>query len=599
MTLAGRLFIVALFVVGTVVFSPALLDYYLGSRFLAGSLICGVFAIVLITRKRATRIPLILPDFLILSFIFWNAISIGWALNFGEAVFTTGRWILFASCYFLLRIISIPDQDAVFNFISRISVLVTTVLLCVLYLALFKLIMDYGYTTRNLYELKLIFGHKSVTSAFLLLLVPINLLQWHSTKGLTRQLLLFLISLQLLVILLLQSRAIYLATFFFACIMSWYFISTYDGAFWKSRFVRYSTVLILLLLGGIMSINSELRDRLNPLNYSGSQTAYERKVVWSRTWDLTKDNLTKGVGTGNWKLQFPQHGVERVYRMQYEDVVFTRAHNDFLETAAELGVPGFLLYLGLLLIPLLFALSARQRYPWKSHLLSGSLFIFIIASFFDFPKERIEMLILLALILSLISQIKITKSTRPLLFLHSKWLAIAILILMSLNIHVGIVRYRAELGMRSVLLERRAENWSRIITKIEEIHSPLYSLDPSSMPLRFYQGIAYYNLDELDKAENTFKSALDESPYNFHVLNNLATVYIRQQRCPEALTLLHRALELNSLFDEALFNTAYCLHTLGQYEEALEKVMQVPQESERKRQFIAEISKAIEMKSNN
>ncbi|MDH3243697.1 MAG: tetratricopeptide repeat protein, partial [Saprospiraceae bacterium] len=106
-------------------------------------------------------------------------------------------------------------------------------------------------------------------------------------------------------------------------------------------------------------------------------------------------------------------------------------------------------------------------------------------------------------------------------------------------------------------------------------------------------------LDNLDKAEETFKSALDASPYNFHVINNLATVYIRQQRCPEALILLDRALELNSLFDEALFNSAYCLHTLGRYDEALEKVMQVPQESERKRQFILEISKAIEMKSNN
>ena len=599
MRLAGQLYIAALFVVSAVVFSPALLDYYLGSRFLVASLICAVFAIFLITRKGAIRMPIILPDLLILSFVAWNAISIDWALNFGEAVFTTGRWILFASCYFLLRIILNHDHDVVFKFISRISVLATAVLLCALYLALVQLVMDKGYTTRNLYEIKIIFGHKSVTSAFLLLLVPFNLLQWHSTKGSRRQLLLILITLQMLMILLLQSRAIYLASFSFACVMIWYFISSYDGAFWKSRPFRYSTAFIVLLLGGVLSINNELRDRLNPLNYSGSQTAYERKVVWSRTWDLTMDHLAKGVGSGNWKLQFPQHGVERVYRMQYQDVVFTRAHNDFLETAAELGVPGILLYLGMLLFPLFLALSFRKRDPWKSHLLSGSLFAFIIVSFFDFPKERIEMLILLAFVLSMTSQIQMTKSKRPLLFLQSTWLAVVILILMALNICVGAVRYRAEIGMRSVLLERRAENWNKIITKIEEIHSPLYSLDPSSMPLRFYQGIAYYNLDNLDKAEETFKSALDASPYNFHVINNLATVYIRQQRCPEALILLDRALELNSLFDEALFNSAYCLHTLGRYDEALEKVMQVPQESERKRQFILEISKAIEMKSNN
>ncbi|MDH3648101.1 MAG: tetratricopeptide repeat protein, partial [Saprospiraceae bacterium] len=81
--------------------------------------------------------------------------------------------------------------------------------------------------------------------------------------------------------------------------------------------------------------------------------------------------------------------------------------------------------------------------------------------------------------------------------------------------------------------------------------------------------------------------------------NNLATTYVQEKRFDEAIPLYEQALRINPRFEEALFNMAFCLYSIGKPDEALEKVLRIPTESERKAVFIQEITKAIESNQKN
>ena len=70
-----------------------------------------------------------------------------------------------------------------------------------------------------------------------------------------------------------------------------------------------------------------------------------------------------------------------------------RAHNDFLQTAVELGLPGFFLlvfFAGGVLVMALRLMNA-QRTDFEQFILfaaSGSLVAFLVNAFFGFPFQR-------------------------------------------------------------------------------------------------------------------------------------------------------------------------------------------------------------------
>jgi tetratricopeptide (TPR) repeat protein len=327
-------------------------------------------------------------------------------------------------------------------------------------------------------------------------------------------------------------------------------------------------------------------------SYLKSQTATERQLVWKQSKPLIAENWVMGVGPGNWKLQFPGHGVEGNYRMQDQNVFFTRAHNDYLEVLAELGVVGLLLYL------LLFGFCLHQLYqcrlsePWKSRMLLVGLGGYMVMSFIDFPKERIEFIILLSIYLGLsdiCSRSKGLQTSRPV----AKMITTLMMIAMLGNLYTGFYRYQGEINTKKMLKARAADNWQEVIRVSSKAKNKWHHLDPSSVPVDFYTGVAYYNLGEKAKAMAVFKNAQEIAPYNFHILNNLATLEIEQQNYEVAIPLLKEALRINSRFEDALYNLAYCYTEEGKFQEALNQVEAIPTDSEKKALYKAEIQKRM------
>jgi O-antigen ligase len=80
--------------------------------------------------------------------------------------------------------------------------------------------------------------------------------------------------------------------------------------------------------------------------------AAERLAHWHAGWDMFRDYPATGVGVGNFNVRFEEYAVREGFRISQG-----HAHNYYIHTLAETGLPGLLAYLTLLAS--VFALAAR------------------------------------------------------------------------------------------------------------------------------------------------------------------------------------------------------------------------------------------------
>lgn len=587
MSLLQRCFIICIFPLTVLSYSPALLDYYHYSRFTVAVFFLAVFA-GFATFIASEPKKLTLLDLVLLTFTGWSACSIFWAPNLAEAIYTVLRGSILLSVVTLTTLLMLHVRDQFSLFIHFLSRILTAIILIFVIAEGYEVVRDTGFSNKALYDLNVFFGHKSLIAGYLFLLLPFNLLHIRAAKkGFTISILLIL--LQVVTIIMLQSRTVYLALFLLVASLAIYGVRSPSKSSLK-QYKKQIAVGILVSVGALLLLlqQEELRQRLNPTTYLSSQTASERRLVWYKTSLLIKDNPWVGVGSGNWKTEFARHSVEGSYRMQDQDVVFTRAHNDFLEIFAELGVPGVLTYLSIFFIALLYLFRSSATL-WSKHCLAAGIIGFFIMSMIDFPRERPEFLIILGLYLSIIN-LYTDRDTSG--FLRGGKLYFVMLLAINLlGIAVGVMRYKAEVSCVKMLQAQVKGDWPALLASSIGARNVLSNLTPAAVPVDFYRGLALYNMGDKENALDAFISANDDHPYHFHTINNMGTIKVESGHFEEALPIFDEAIRINPRFEDALFNKAYCLSQLGQISQALKIVEEVPTESPKKEEFIRQLTK--------
>ncbi|HEX6339642.1 O-antigen ligase family protein [Umezawaea sp.] len=98
-------------------------------------------------------------------------------------------------------------------------------------------------------------------------------------------------------------------------------------------------VLAVLALGGAAVAQQELDKALREKSFIASTNVDTRELRWQAAARILTDNPVFGVGPGGFRAEYPafSHNAE-------VDEQSPVAHNMYLEVAAELGVPGFLLF---------------------------------------------------------------------------------------------------------------------------------------------------------------------------------------------------------------------------------------------------------------
>jgi O-antigen ligase len=152
--------------------------------------------------------------------------------------------------------------------------------------------------------------------------------------------------------------------------------------------------IIWIIIAGWLLYQVAPPEMLEKFEVSGEdRTSQARLAFWGFGREVIKDFPVLGVGYDNWLdyCWFVKPGGFEVYTPGFEPFVHCLdPHNTYIEAAAEIGIPGFLLYVFMIL--LVFVINARTRVNAKktgnnfilytAHALDGGLVGYLISSTF-------------------------------------------------------------------------------------------------------------------------------------------------------------------------------------------------------------------------
>jgi len=540
-----------------VVYSKLTVDPTLTPRFMYFGVFLTVFAFFLLVFRKtikyniySNRLKLIL---LFLIFIGLGVVSLIRSLVWQEGVFVLIKFTF--SFLFILITETLLRQK-----ILKIKSLAQGVLMF-LFVTLFYFGIDFF--TKN--EISDVTGHMAnknlLSSITYLSLVLVT--YFFFTKDIKKWFFSVLFVLGVLAIIVLQSKAV-LGALLIAAVLFVLFSVKQIKAIKKTPILIFGASSFSFLLAVIYVFRNKLPHIFN------SNTIDVRFKVWKKTGLMIKDHFVFGVGPGNWKFNLPHYGLQEFSEIKQQgQMIFQRAHNEFLSVFAEFGIIGMLAYclFFVFIIKCCYAVinSFSDKHSKQSYivLLVGVIgFMFI--SFVDFPLERMEHQLLFSIIIVLVL-IK-TSKVESLKFN----LGLPVLLVVPCALFALFLKYKGETHTLKLYVAHKNGNWTEMISLADKSNNVFYIVGAQSVPVSWYKGVGYFSLGDVDKAFVCFNDAYSLSPYNVHVINNLASVQVKKGNDEQAEKLYKEALRISPKFTEARLNYAAHNFNIGNINSAFE-----------------------------
>lgn len=349
---------------------------------------------------------------------------------------------------------------------------------------------------------------------------------------------------------------------------------------WSKNNLLITGVLLVSVLASFLVLSGkggfrELEEKGMSITKYSEGTGKARLDMWKHSINLIEENPIMGTGVGSWKIDVLKYNVKG---MRNEDAVtyYQSPHNDFLWVFAEMGLAGILFYVlifGTCIYYIFYLLrnesDAQKRTLW--YLLLFGICGYVTFSNFSFPRERMEQQTLLILML-----LPVVLSSNPLkkkqLLINQKWLY-AGLAVAALLIFFGFKRFGSEMHYKNVHYAWMNQNLEEIISETDKAITPIYEIDPTSTPLKWYSGTAWFRMGENQKAYKDFEEAYKLNPYHIQVLNDFATCKELNGAHEEAIKMYEQVLKINPSFEEARLNLCAVHFGQGRYDKAFRQLL--------------------------
>ena len=137
------------------------------------------------------------------------------------------------------------------------------------------------------------------------------------------------------------------------------------------------------------------------------------------------------------------------------------------------------------------------------------------------------------------------------------------------NMVLGWQRIKGEIHTVELLKAQVRGDYPTLQREAAAARNVFYEYTDVTIPLQWFEGIAFYQMNRVEESVSAFESAYRLNPWAFQVLNNYASALLRVGRHRDAIPLFENALAINPRYDEGKFNLAYVWFTLGDREKAL------------------------------
>jgi Flp pilus assembly protein TadD len=315
-----------------------------------------------------------------------------------------------------------------------------------------------------------------------------------------------------------------------------------------------------------------------------------RTMIWRLTGRLIADHPLAGVGAGNFPIRLPEYfaAPEADMAAVHTDT-WSRPHNDFLQVAAEKGIPGLLAFVGVFAAAFVASGVTVRRAAAVGDarlavFLAMALASYLAFSGFDFPLERVSHQATLAVLLAAITVLgrQAVPASDPAAERRAVgWPLPLAVCVAGLGLgaaaawtSVALDQERAAVQARAALEADRLDDAVRFARRAA---TPWRTLDAFGTPVAFFEGLAQMRLGDADAATACLERARRDNPTRLAVLNNLGILYATTGRMDEAIACFTSAAALYPHRPEGIANLAGCYLDAGRPGDAVDLLESVPE----------------------
>ncbi|WP_299892044.1 O-antigen ligase family protein [uncultured Lacinutrix sp.] len=324
-------------------------------------------------------------------------------------------------------------------------------------------------THELLLEIPSKYGNRNILATAIVIKLPFLLYLFLELKGLKKIISLLTVLLVITSLLLIGARTAVLIMAIVLVLFSvtYFIISKYSIK--KSVKVIFPLLLVSVIAYGFsISINRIYDDKLNsysdlmftkrekdlynPKAKTNLINGSGRDYIWESAIKDFKKSPVIGVGIGNWRHNSK---IDISKNNTTEGIVFnTHVHNDYLQSLAETGIIGFMLYLSVYIISLVllfkrFIHSERASDRIFVIVIALALIGYMIDAFFNFPHHRAPIQIVFAFILAIIISFSNVRDEHPQKKYSNKTLK-ALGVLMTVLLAVNLVNHYMDFKMSKI-----------------------------------------------------------------------------------------------------------------------------------------------------
>jgi len=299
-----------------------------------------------------------------------------------------------------------------------------------------------------------------------------------------------------------------------------------------------------------------------------------RWSVWRNSMVMVRDNLLTGVGAGNFMVEYPlyNHAVmkDQKFSIEFQPV---RAHNDYVQAAAEFGLTGFLIIMSAVFCFFYILLVViRGHLPGKNLFLAATLLTagsgIILNAGFSFPFQRAVPPFILILISALAGVLYVrAKNYHPIKITNTRTLySIAVMLAFFLGY---LTYYNYSMVQFDKFYGRAIQNynqgrWTQVL--IEADRAIAHSSQKKD--ILFYKGYASYKLGNIEESINYYTQLLHYYPNYINGLINLGVDYEKLGQDENAVKMYEKIVQILPYHAGYHNNLGHHLQKMGRLEQA-------------------------------
>ena len=255
------------------------------------------------------------------------------------------------------------------------------------------------------------------------------------------------------------------------------------------------------------------------LEVGGTESGTIRKYVWLGAINVFRSYPILGSGPETFAFTFPMYKpVEHNLTSEW-DFIYNKAHNEYLNTLANIGILGYLSYVAIIVFAVYILLKSK-----RFELLAGYVGI-LVTNFFGFSTVPISLLFFLFPAIAVVSSMQDVEWQKPKQLTKTQWIFVIGVILATYYIlHTTYFYWLADIHYSKAKMYNKSGNLSLAKQEI------LKSLKISPSEALFVNELAIS-----EGSIETAKKAIHLSPNNTVVIKTLASMYYKNGEIQKAI----------------------------------------------------------------